>query len=118
MVGYQAASCVCSLGRRFILARHESVLDKNDRLLRFDFDLCFFLAVFQKRLACLFADDGFDFAYPDISEANRVAVVLDRDRAFGSVLGVFWRTIVGRVPFQFEVVLDQDSVVNRGDVGR
>src|SRR6476646_12282735 len=59
-------------------------------------------------------------SHPDIPETDRrarIAVRLEHDRR-GAVRGVLRQADVGRVAAELEVILHQDVVVQRGDVGR
>lgn len=57
-------------------------------------------------------------ADPDVAEPHRVAVILQADRALLAVRLVAWRPVVWGIPFQLEMVLDQDPVVEHRNVGR
>ena len=76
------------------------------------------LTVSQERWLGLLAFGGSDLADPDVAEADGVTVVLQADRQSVGVLFVLRRASERRVAFQFEVVENQDAVVDRRDVGR
>jgi hypothetical protein len=58
------------------------------------------------------------FTHPDVAEPDGVAVVLEGDGLFFGVSAVGGRSEPGGWAGQFDIVLDEHAVVERGDPGR
>src|SRR5262249_33475753 len=58
------------------------------------------------------------FANPDVSEPHRVAVELDVEGGLRAMRLIRRRSVVGGLAQKCEVVLNDDAIVQDGDVGR
>jgi hypothetical protein len=77
----------------------------------------FFFAFADEGLAGLDSRSRGVFPHPNITEANRISVVLNGDRAFGRVGRVLGWAIERCIPLELEMIQDQDPVMDRRDVG-